>query len=72
MSESDVDIRQNLTPKVDLHAERVNPLTAGVAYIRVLIFNYHIKEHLLNMLKIKYDINQQYLKTVDLHFVKSE
>ena len=24
------------------------------------------------MLKIKYDINQQYLKTVDLHFVKSE
>ena len=23
------------------------------------------------MLKIKYDINQQYLKTVDLHFVKS-
>ena len=31
-----------------------------------------IKYHLLNMLKIKYDINQQYLKTVDLHFVKSE
>ena len=28
--------------------------------------------HLLNMLKIKCDINQQYLKTVDLHFVKSE
>ena len=25
----------------------------------------------LNMLKIKYDINQQSLKTVDLHFVKS-
>ena len=24
------------------------------------------------MLKIKYDINQQYLKTVDLHFVKSK
>ena len=24
------------------------------------------------MLKIKYDINQQYLKTVDLHFFKSE
>ena len=24
------------------------------------------------MLKIKCDINQQYLKTVDLHFVKSE
>ena len=30
------------------------------------------KYHLLNMLKIKCDINQQYLKTVDLHFVKSE
>ena len=30
------------------------------------------KYHLLNMLKIKYDINQQYVKTVDLHFVKSE
>ena len=25
--------------------------------------------HLLNMLKIKCDINQQDLKTVDLHFV---
>ena len=24
------------------------------------------------MLKIKYDINQQYLRTVDLHFDKSE
>ena len=24
------------------------------------------------MLKIRCDINQQYLKTVDLHFVKSE
>ena len=29
------------------------------------------KYHLLNMLKIKCDSNQQYLKTVDLHFVKS-
>ena len=27
---------------------------------------------MLLMLKIKCDINQQYLKTVDLHFVKSE
>ena len=35
-------------------------------------FNLHIKYHLLNMLKIKCDINQQYLKTVDLHFVKYE
>ena len=30
------------------------------------------KYHNLKMLKIKYDINQQDLKTVDLHFVKSE
>ena len=49
-----------------------NPLTAGVAYIRFLIFYQHIKYHILNMLKIKCDINQQDLKTVDLHFVKSE
>ena len=49
-----------------------NPITAGAAYIRVFIFYYHTKYHLLNMLKIKYDINQQYLKTVDLHIVKSE
>ena len=49
-----------------------NPLTAGAAYIRVFIFYYHIKYHLLNMLKIKCAMNQQYLNTVDLHFVKSE
>ena len=53
-------------------APRINPLTAGAAYIRVIIFYQHIKYHLLNMLKIKCDINQQYLKTVDLHNVKSE
>ena len=46
-----------------------NPLTAGVAYIRVFMFYQHIKYHLLNMLKIKCDINQQYLET---DFVKSE
>ena len=51
---------------------RFNPLTAGVAYIRDFIFYQHIKYHLSNMLKMKYDINQQYLKTVDIHFVKSE
>ena len=51
---------------------RVNPLSAGVAYIRFFIFYYHNKYHLLNMLKIKCDINQQYVKTDDLHFVKSE
>ena len=50
----------------------INPLTAGAAYIRVFIFYWHIKYHILNMLKIKCDINQQYLKRVDLHFVKSE
>ena len=30
----------------------LNPLTAGVAYIRVFIFYWHIKYNLLNMLKI--------------------
>ena len=50
----------------------INPLTAGAAYIRVFIFYYHIKYHILNILKIKCDINQQDLKRVDLHFVKSE
>ena len=52
-----------------------NPLTAGAAYIRVFILYYYIEYHLLNtlsMVKIKCDINQHYLKTVDLHFVKSE
>ena len=49
-----------------------NPLTAGAAYIRVFIFSQHIKYNILNMLKTKCDINQQYLKTVDLHFVKAE
>ena len=50
----------------------INPLTAGAAYIRVFIFYQHIKYHILNMLKIKCDTNQQDLKRVDLHFVKSE
>ena len=49
-----------------------NPLTAGAAYIRVLIFYKHIQYHILNMLKIKCDINQQNLKRFDLHFVKTE
>ena len=51
---------------------KVNPLTAGAAYIRVFIIYQHIKYHILNMLKIKCSINQQDLKRVDLHFVKSE
>ena len=36
-----------------------NPLTAGDAYIWFFIFYQHLKYHLLNMLKIKCDINQQ-------------
>ena len=55
--------------KIDL---TLDPLTAGVAYIQVFIFYHHIKYHLLSMLKVKCDINQKYLKRVDLHFVKSE
>ena len=50
----------------------LNPLTAGAAYIRVFIFYWHIKYHVLNMLKIKSEINQQDLKSDDLHFVVSE
>ena len=49
-----------------------NPLTAGVTYIRVFIFYSHINYHLLNMLNIKCDINQQYLKADHPHFVKSD
>ena len=30
----------------------IDPFTAGAAYILVFIFYYHIKYHLLNMLKI--------------------
>ena len=52
--------------------KHVNPLTTAAAYIGFFIFYYHFMYHLLNMLKIKCDIKQQYLKTVDLHFVKSE
>ena len=46
------------------HLDMVNTLTAGAAYIQVFIFYKHIKYHILNMLKIKCDINQQDLKTV--------
>ena len=52
--------------------KHINPLTAGVAYIRVFNFYWHVKYHVLNMLKISCAINQQDLKRVDLHFVKSE
>ena len=57
---------------VVLSALRVNPLTAGAAYIRVYIFHWHIKYHILNMLEIKCDTSQQDLKRVDLYFVESE
>ena len=40
----------------------INPLTAGAAHIRVFIYYEHIKCHLLNMLKMKCDTNQRYLK----------
>ena len=50
----------------------INPFSSGAAYIRIFILYEYIKYNLLNMLKKKCDINQQYLKTVDLHFVKSE
>ena len=56
---------------VNLGLKGLSPLTAGAAYNRVFIFYQHIMYHILNMLKIKCDTNQQYLKTVDLHFVKS-
>ena len=47
-------------------------LQPPVPHIRVFVFYYHIRYHILNMVKMKCDINQQHLKTVDLHFVKSE
>ena len=37
-----------------------------------IFFRFRFIKHILNMLKIKYDINQQDLKRVHLHFVKSE
>ena len=36
------------------------------------IFYLHITHQLLNVLKTKRDINQRYMKKVDLHFVRSE
>ena len=50
----------------------LNPLPTGAEHILVFIFYWHIKYHVSNMLKIKCDINQQDLKRVHLHFVKSE
>ena len=36
----------------------------------ILVFSKHIKYQLLDILKMKRDINQKDLKIVDLHFVK--
>ena len=58
--------RQVINLKLELltqFAVSINHLTAGAAYTRVFIF---IKYHLVNMLKIKCDINQQYLLTAIL------
>ena len=49
-----------------------NPITAGAVHIRFLHF---LLAHYISAFKhvqIKSDINQQDLKFVDLHFVKSE
>ena len=35
----------------------INPLTAGAEYIRFFNFYWHIKYHVLNMLKTKCDTN---------------
>ena len=47
----------------------VNPLTACAVFH---IFHLHITYQLLNLYKIKSDINQQDLTFADFHFVKSE
>ena len=47
-------------------------LVLGQRPRRWTLFYYHIKYQLLNMLKIKRDINQQDVKIVYFHFVKSE
>ena len=52
---------------------RFNPLTAGPDYIRFFIFlHINIKYHILKVLNIKCDINQQDLKMIKLNFVKYE
>ena len=57
--------------KKDAAKPRFNPLTAGAAYVRVFISISTLRTTLIIMIKIKCDIKQQYLKRVDLHFVKS-
>ena len=47
-------------------------ITSACDYIIFSIFYYHFKCHILNMVNVTRDINQQDLKIVDLHFAKSE
>ena len=47
------------------------PSTAGPEYLRFLIFPQHTRYHLSNMVKIKCDINRQYLKIINLHSINS-
>ena len=49
-----------------------NPLTAGASIFVFDIFYWHITYQLLSLIKIKSDVNQQDLKFVDIHFVKSK
>ena len=56
-----VEMLLSCTKPVNIMNKRhwFNPLTADAAYIRVFLFYYHIKYLILNMLKMKCDINQQ-------------
>ena len=63
----------NLINRLTLHTHwLIADLTADAAFILFFIFYYQIKYHILNMVKIKCDMNQQDLKRVDPYFVKSE
>ena len=53
-------VRRTHSHSMIMYPLTLNPLTAGAAYLRVFIFYWRIKYHLINMLKIKCDINQQY------------
>ena len=54
-------------------APAVKGLTAGPDYYIFFYFpSRYIEHQLLNMIKIKRDINRQDLQIVHLHFVKSE
>ena len=60
-------------PLINLISKILNPLTAGVVHIRFLHFI--LAHHYISAfkpVKIKSDINQQDLKFIGFHFVKSE